>query len=180
MDRSRPFSECRGDRQPEDPLYRVSYWQGRKVGGNMVLLPFDANEILVPDDGATEPRPGVVDNKNITYFPLYNQPMRDLVATMQNRAASGATKVTEIEEPADSETNDDDNHDPIDDVNLASWLRGEAKYEWLMLQKAAKKNFSIMFTSKKQMVEDLVLDHKMVPEDQVCEELAKHLPKRAA
>ena len=31
LDRSKPFAECRGDRTPEDPLYRVAAWQGGKL-----------------------------------------------------------------------------------------------------------------------------------------------------
>src|SRR4051812_39126812 len=32
LDRSKPFSECRGERTPNDPHYRVAYWQGQMVG----------------------------------------------------------------------------------------------------------------------------------------------------
>lgn len=176
LDRSRPFSECRGERAPDDPHYRVHFWQGQTVGRNMVLLPFDSSEELIPDDGKTTPYQGLVDGKPVMHQPLYNQAMRELVELKKKRHKS-------IEAPAESGEGDT----PItggpslaDEVNFVSWLRGEARYEWPLLQVAAKARFSRMFTSKKEMVTDLVLDEKLVPEDQVGVELAKLLPAKVA
>lgn len=179
LDTSKPFSECRGERTPDDPHYRVHSWQGTKIKGIHVLLPFDANGLLVPDDGKTEPYDGInVENKPVKHHPLYTKAMRELVE-LKKKKLTGAAKAAEpeIEEPDDEDT---DAGNPADDVNFVSWLRGEAQYEWIALQAAAKKRYSRNFANKKSMVEDLVLDEKVVPEDQVCRELAKYLPARAA
>ena len=70
LDRSKPFGECRGDRTPEDPHYRVAHFQGQTVNGKIVTLPFDSAGELIPDDGKTESWQGIgPDGKPITYFP---------------------------------------------------------------------------------------------------------------
>lgn len=187
LDRSKPFGECRGERQPDDPHYKVHYWQGQKVGGHNIQLPFDAQGVLVPDDGKTAPWTGLSpDNKQITYSPLYTPAMRDLVARkLKSGTAAAPAPVAGGDGEPGPNANDDDgsggeDHDPSDDVNFVSWLRGEAVYEWTLMIKAGKKRYGRNFTSKKQMVEDLVCDERVIPEDQVCAELAKHLPPKAA
>lgn len=181
LDRSKPFGECRGERQPDDPHYTVHYWQGQKVGGHMIQLPFDAQGVLVPDDGKTAPWEGrSPDNKPIVYNPLYTQAMRDLVARkLKTNTFAPSVPVAGSEVTADEDDGNGEDHDPSEDVNFASWLRGEAQYDWLLLQKAGKR-IGRNFSSKKQMVEDLVIDEKIIPEDQVCAELARHLPPKAA
>lgn len=176
LDRSRPFSECRGERAPDDPHYRVHFWQGQLVGKDIVLLPFDSADELVPDDGRTDPYPGLVDNKPVMHKPLYDEKMRKLVEMKKKRHKA-------IEAPADESGDEEETSGKgslVDEVNFVSWLRGEARYEWPLLQVAAKARFSRVFTSKKEMVSDLVLDEKIVPEDQVTPELAKLLPSKIA
>lgn len=180
LDKSKPFSECRGDRTPEDPHYRVAFWQGQRVNNAIILLPFDSQGELVPDDGKNEPWDGLdSEQKKCRYYPLYTKAMRDLVERKQKRAADLNAKA----EPEASQTSNDDddgNEAATEEVNFVSYLRGEARYEWPLLQAAAKKRFSRFFTSKKQLVEDLVLDEKIVPVDQLCADFAKLLPAMAA
>lgn len=177
LDRSKPFSECRGERTPDDPHYRVHFWQGQMVGKDMVLLPFDACDELIPEDPTKSvPYQGLVDGKPVMHQPLYNQAMRDLVERKKKRhqlLSPAAAPTENDEEDAGSDA-------MLDEVNFAMWLRGEARYDWTLLQTAAKKRFSRHFTSKKQMVEDLVLDEKVVPENQVSADLAKLLPTKQA
>jgi len=178
LDKSRPFSECRGERAPDDPHYRVHFWQGQILGRDIVLLPFDAAGELIPDDGKTVDYPGLVDGKPVMHKPLYSPAMRKLLELKKKRQ-----KV--VEAPAGTEDGGDDaeGSNPgslVDDVNFVSWLRGEARYEWPLLQVAAKARFSRVFTSKKEMVADLVLDEKIVPEDQLSPDLAKLLPAKQA
>jgi hypothetical protein len=61
-------------------------------------------------------------------------------------------------------------------INWAGWLMGAEKYEWLTLSKGAQKEFKQPFTSKKWLVENLVVDRKVIRPDQVCPELAHYLP----
>jgi hypothetical protein len=175
LDNSRPFSECRGDRQPDDPHYRVFYMQGEKVGKAIVLLPFDSEGNLVPDDGKTEPWAGRdAEGKPLTHHPLYTPAMRELLAKKQRRLASLATKADEAEETGEQE----DVVTVSEDVNLLLYLQGKARYEWSIVQAAARQRYSRVFTSKKQLVEDLVLDEKLIPEDQLAPDLAKFLPAK--
>lgn len=171
--KTKPFSECRGERQPDDPCYRVAWWQGQMVGKDMVLLPFDSQGCLVPPDNRTEPWQGKdADGKPVTHYPLYNQPMRDLLEKKQKRQAIVAAP-PDVDEQESLESK-------AADVNLESWLRGEARYEWAAIQAAAKDRFSRVYTKKPELITDLVEDERLVPEDQLCPELAAMLPKKAA
>jgi hypothetical protein len=83
------------------------------------------------------------------------------------------------------EIQDDAQRDDADDggVNFESWLRGEVKYPVYALRAAAQKRFSRTYPMndfKSALIEDLVLEEKLVPEDQVCAEQARFLPKTAA
>jgi hypothetical protein len=183
LDRSKPFSECRGERTPEDPHYRVHFWQGTRVGEKNVLLPFDSKGELVPDDNRTEPFQGFVEDKPITFHPLYTKDMRDLVERKKKRLGDAAKGRQPAAAEPDDEPGDDDDVlnkiDASDEVNFVSWLRGEARYTPQELRAAAKKRFSKNYTQTGEMVVDLVLDEKLLPENEVCPALAKHLPKAA-
>lgn len=177
LDRLKPFSECKGERQPDDPHYRVAFSQGQKVGKDIVLLPFDSSEELVHDDGKVAPYFGVVEGKQVQHQPLYTQQMRTLVATKMKRLESTAAR-SDDDDDDDAAGTEGRSDSMLEDVNFASWLRGEVRYEWPLLQVAAKSRFSRIFTSKREMVADLVLDQKVIPEDQVSPELAKLLPEQ--
>ena len=183
LDKSRPYGENRGEMTPEDPLYHVHYWQGGKMGGKIVLLPFDSQGNLVPDDGKTAPWRGRnAEGKEVEYHPLYNAERRAYLDAKKKKMASAAV-------PDPNEIQDDEREDgedtPLDEeVNFESWLRGQAKYPVHLLREAAKKRFSRTYPAndkfKMSLIEDLVLDERLVPEDQVCAELARYLPKQAA
>jgi hypothetical protein len=70
---------------------------------------------------------------------------------------------------------------PADDepINWVGWLKGAEKYEWIALSKGAQKDFKQPFTSKKWLVQKLVVDRKVIQPDQVCPELAHYLPALA-
>jgi hypothetical protein len=173
LDTSKPHAENRGDCLPDDPHYRVKYWQGQMVGKDMVLLPFDAAGELVPDDGKAGPWQALnSDGKPCTHFPLWNKAMRDLLERKKKRSERVLTT------PETDDEEDETAEQLSDDVNFVLWLKGQAQYEWSLLQVAGKKRYSIMWTSKRQMVDDLVLDHKVVSEDEVCPALRKHISKK--
>jgi hypothetical protein len=196
LDGSKPYAECRGDRTPEDPLYRVASWQGGMLGKDlarelnakgikvratdMVLLPFDSDGELVEDDGKVGDGPkgswkGVdCDSKPCVFHPLWDDRMRAYLAKKQKRIA--AISAEEDEEAHQS----DDISEAAEDVNLQAFLKGTANYEWPLVQAAARKRYSRVFASKKQLVEDLVLDERLVRPEEVCEALRRYLPVAAA
>lgn len=174
LDRSRTFSECRGERTPEDPQYKVHFWQGGKLGPDTVLLPFDAQGLLIPDDGKTAPWMGLNnEGKPVQYHPLYDAKMRKFLELKSKKMATAATATAEEPELEISE----DVAKEGADVNFESWLRGEVRYQAHQLRAAAKSRYSKNYPKISELVTDLVLDEKLVPEDQVCEDLRKHLPK---
>lgn len=162
LDPSKPFSEVRGDRLPNDPHYHVAFIQD--------TLPFDVDNVLVPDDGKREPWTTIIDKETIVHSPLYTDAMRAKVARKLERLAKG---LPAIEEAAEEEEEEED------DVNLAMWLRGEVEYQDQELYAAAKKRYSVNYSKRAQLVVDLVYDHKLVAEDDVAAAL-RPLLKQAA
>jgi hypothetical protein len=65
--------------------------------------------------------------------------------------------------------------DAVDDVDFVAWLKGEASYETYLLFAAARKRFSIAYSKLGQLVEDLVLDHKLIDERELAPRLARLL-----
>jgi hypothetical protein len=65
---------------------------------------------------------------------------------------------------------------PTEHVNWVAWLTGAEGYPWLMLQKAAQKEFNQSFTSIKSLVRKLVVDRKIIRPERVCPDLARDLP----
>jgi hypothetical protein len=176
LDTSRHFSECRGERTPEDPHYHVAFFQGGPMKKKIVLLPFDAQGRLVPDDNKTEPWKGTdVEGKPVLYHPLWNQDMRDYLALKEKRSAAVASRPEEEEQVEDMSI-----EQQSEEVNLVAYLKGQQRYEWALVQAAARKRYSRVFTSKKQLVEDLVLDEKIVPEHELAAEFQKLLPAKEA
>ena len=181
LDRSKPFGECRGDRTPEDPHYRVAHFQGQTVNGKIVTLPFDSAGELIPDDGKTESWQGIgPDGKPITYFPLYTKDMRELLERKKARMAKSAIAAPEKEPEKVVDEDDDDDVETVDDVNIESWLRGEARYPADMLRTAARTRFGKVYKDTRDMVVELVLDEKLIPEDQVAPAFRQYLPKQQA
>lgn len=154
LDRSKKFSTVHGDRTLDDPHGSVVYIQDS--------LPFDGDGILVPDDGKTEPWDMVHDGQRIRHFPLYTLAMREKLKRKIERVTKGLPK-DEVSE------HDDDaiKEDAAEDVNLESWLRGEVKYPPFMIYAACKKRFSKNYTRLRDVLDDLVLDEKIIPESQV-------------
>ena len=167
FDKTKYFSEVRGDRQPDDPHYRVAYFQSG--------LPFDVNGNLVPDDGRLDPYTGMVDGKPVQHHPLYTPAMRELLEKKKARLAKGLAAVEQ-----EAHEDEDTLEQAAEDVNFPAYLRGESDYPWGQKREAALKRFSKRYTSEKELVRDLVLDERVVPEDQVCARLAKMLGDKAA
>jgi hypothetical protein len=183
LDHSKVFSECRGERMPDDPQYRVHNWQGGRMGGHMVVLPFDANGDLVPDDGKLETWKGTdAEAKPVTYHPLYSPLMRKYLAAKLARMESVAATQSNpdaLEEPGEDEDNLGEAA-ASSIVNFVAWLKGTAKYQPHVLRKAAQEKYSKNYPKIRQLVVDMVLDERLVPEADVCAELRKYLPASEA
>lgn len=187
LDRSKEFGECRGERTPDDPIYRVHYWQGGVMGGHKVVLPFDTHGELVPDDGKTEKFQGMGFNAKgesatVWYEPLWDDRMRKFLKAKLARMAAlaAASPGAQIEDDEPRGADDFGLAGSIEDeVNFASWLRGERKYAAHALRAAAKKRYSRTYGQiYPDLVIDLVLDEHVVPESEVCDEFRKsYLPK---
>lgn len=162
LDRSKPYSEVRGDRLPNDPHYHVGVMQDG--------LPFTTDGVLVPDDGKTEPWTTIIDKETVVHSPLYTPEMRAKVLRKLERISRG---LPAIEEQTDEEQEEED------DVNLAMWLRGEVEYPDKELYAAAKKRYSVCYTKRAQLVVDLVYDHKVVAEDELSPTLRPLLSQAA-
>jgi hypothetical protein len=181
LDRSRAFGTCHGERTPDDPMYRVHYWQGGLMNGKRIVLPFDANGNLIPDDGRTGLIPGISpDGKPISYHPLYDADQRTYLAAKKKKmdAVATAPAANQIVEDGDTAHDEDDlgAGKAEDEVNLEQWLRGRVNYPAYLIRLAVEKRYHQKTQQIRQIVTDLVLDHKLVPEGEVCPDLAKFLP----
>lgn len=165
LDRTKPYGTIHGDRTPEDPHYRCHYWQRG--------LPFDAQGILVPDDGKTQPWTAMgSDGKPIVHQPLYNKDMRAeverrIARMLRSQKDADAERTTQVpaEEPID----------PAEDVNLESYLRGEVDYPFFQLKKACEARFHKKYNRLRTIIEDLVYEEKVIPESQVAPEILRKL-----
>ena len=151
----------------------------------MVLLPFDAQDNLVPDDGKTKPWEGLnSEGKVVTFHPLYDADMRALLkrklGAIANPAAEAKAKAEEAAEAEKEAEQKQAAEDALDDINLAGWLRGEDTYTLDKVRQAVKKRYHLDHPKISELVIALVLDEKLVPEDQVCAALKRHLPPKAA
>jgi hypothetical protein len=61
-------------------------------------------------------------------------------------------------------------------INWVGWLTGAEKYIWVALEKGARNDLKQPVPSKKWLVQNLVVDRKVIRPDQVCPELARYLP----
>lgn len=188
LDKSKPYSECHGERQLDDPHYKVHYWQGQTVGKDIVLLPFDANGILVPDDGKTQPYDSTVTGPQgqqvpVKHPPLYTPAMRALLERKMKKLSIGA-KAAEAEEGNEEESDEmiggAAEGDTADDVNFPAFLRGEVRYTPHVLRDAALKRYNKKYPKIQDLIVDLILDEKIVPETEVCAEFRRLLPAAAA
>jgi hypothetical protein len=167
LDRSKRFSTVHGDRPLDDPHVNVSYIQDD--------LPYDADGILVPDDGRTDPIDVMHDGQRTRFFPLYTPKLREKLKRKLERVARGQQDDLEVTEHDDDRVKED----ASEDVNLESWLRGEAKYPAFLIFAACKRRFSKNHTKIRDVVEDLVLEEKIVPEAQVDPHILKYITEKA-
>jgi hypothetical protein len=175
MDKTRVFSEVHGDRQPGDPHYHVHYFQD--------TLPFDGAGILVPDDGKNAPWLVSLESDdgkiiNVKHHPLYTDKMRELVQKRMdrlNKVKVGVASVVAEEEVEEVEAKSD-----ADEVNFEAWLRGEVDYETFILFPAWAKRSGKKHTKLRDLVDDLVLDEKIVQEEDVSPRLRGLLSTAAA
>lgn len=185
LDKSKPHGTVHGERMPEDPHYKVAYWQGGRLNGKAVQLPFDVHGELVLDDGKATPFQGAgQDSKGnvipVTYQPLYTPLMREFLAAKTKRAAAVAVQAGPvIEEDGEPDPLADDLASaPDDEVNFASWLKGEANYAPRLLRDAARKRYGTQYPDiYPQLVIDLVYDHKVVAVIEVADKFQPILKK---
>jgi len=192
LDRSKTYSECHGERTPDDPHYRVVHWQGGKMGGHIVLLPFDAHDNLVPDDGRTEPFEGQGLDKNgnpikVMYPPLYTPLMRQFLKAKQAKDAAKAAQQSQASEYGIIDDEDDDSlvdslgSAPGGGVDLVAWLKGEQRYQPHQIRTAVREKYNrnVGTMSIAQIVVDLVLDEQVIEETALAPQFFKMLPPAA-
>jgi hypothetical protein len=156
MDRSKPFATVHGERSPGDVHQNIHFFQDG--------MPFDAGGLLVYE---------AIEDPKIKA--LADRKLKKLPAAKPEADGDGADD--------DDRDNDagGDSAPPVstptspDDVNLEAWLRGEASYPWFAITKAVRERHSNNISKQAEMVEFLVRDLKIVPEDQVAADLRQHL-----
>ena len=157
IDRSKPYGEVHGERTPNDPHSAVFFFQDS--------MPFDAQGLL-----------------------LYELITDEKVKKRADQLLKKAAKAQVPAEDGDGEGDDGGSSgDKVDaantastnstEVNLESWLRGEANYQWAKITKTVRDRYHQNISKQADMVAFLVLDEKVIPMDQVAPDLAALLPK---
>lgn len=173
LDRSKTFSTVFGDRLPNDPHYRVAFSQDG--------LPFDHDGELVPDDNKLDGDRWMAKNsegKDVEHQPLWTSKMRERLAKKIQRMEQALARPDEPE-TIDEESPDEAKAAAAREVNLEMWLRGEARYEAVLLFAAARERFKKRYDKIGELVVDAVVDEKIVPEEAVCPALKRFLDQMA-
>lgn len=167
LDKTKKFSTVHGERQPDDPHYKVHFWQDD--------LPFDANGRLIQDDGLRQPRNGLdAENKPVVHRPLYDDKRAAKAKGKLDRLTrSSAMPVEETSAEEDPEAAAAEQAAAAEAVNFESWLRGEVEYEPWQLNAAYEKRFSRKAHKVFDMVIELVIDEKIVPEEELTPRFQK-------
>ena len=176
LDKSKTYGTNHGDMLPEDPMYRVRFWQGgtlvHKGKKHTVLLPFDIEgELVPPEEGYQEPTKGRdSEGKDVVYKPLYTELMklyRDAKLKRMVALAPVAASEPTIEDEGGSDEDVLGSTSATDEVNLQAYLRGETQYQPHAVRKAAQARYGVNHARIADLVIELVLDHKLVPESQL-------------
>jgi hypothetical protein len=156
MDRSRPYGSVHGERAPGDAHQNVHFYQDN--------LPFDAQGFLVYDAITDENAKKLADRKLKKLVVKPADEDGDDGADEADASSSSSDAA-----PAASGTSGD--------VNLDAWLRGEANYQWAKITKTVRERYHQNISKQADMVAFLVLDEKIIPENEVAPDLLALLPK---
>ncbi len=161
MDRSKPFSTVHGERVPGDPHQNTHFFQDN--------MPFDAAGLLIYD-AIDDPKIKAIADRKLKKAPA--------AKTGESRSAEGDGDDGDDDHETDNDA-DGDKKPPAsvspDDVNLEAWLRGEQAYPWFSITKAVRERHNANISKASDMVEFLIRDLKIIPQDQVSDELRAHL-----
>lgn len=156
LDRSRAHGTIHGERAPGDK-HQLAYFTQDGIH-------FDAHGLHIDD---------LIEDDKI----------RALVERKLKKQ-SGAAKADEDDAGGSGDADDDPapagaGLPASSDINLESWLRGEAKYPWFQITKTVRERYSQNITKQIDMIQFLIEDEKVIPEDQLAKEFADMLPKAA-
>lgn len=150
MDRSKPYSTVHGERLPGDLHQNTHFFQDN--------MPFDAAGLLIYDAIQDPKIKAIADRK------LKKLPEAKPAAADSNDGADGPDP-----------DNDAGDKPPASvapgDVNLEAWLRGEEAYPWFSITKAVRERHNANISKQSDMVEFLIRDLKIIPEDQLADDL---------
>lgn len=188
LDKSKPHGTVHGERMPDDPHYKVAFWQGGRLNGKAVQLPFDVHGELVPDDGKTAIFKGTGQDAKgntipVDYHPLYAPLMREFLKAKTERirqvaAPAPGGAILELDGDKGHGADELESAPADDEINFVSWLKGEANYPPGLLRDAARKRFGTQYPDiYPHLVIDLVFDHKLVPQGEVRAEFQAMVKK---
>ena len=146
VDRSRDFSTVHGEMRPDDPHYRVAFYQ--------YGLPFDAHGILLAD----HPEIAADERKQQAVAKLMKR-----AAKVEKKAPGDA--VDQLLSREDDEGEDNDKPE----LNLVMWARGEQKWKWQEVSDAIAARFSKRVVDKKGAIE-VLLEEKIVTRNDLSNE----------
>lgn len=145
MDKSKPYATVHGERPPGDPHALVHFMQEG--------LPYDAQGLLLI---------------NVVTDPALKKRAEAKLAKANKQATKAAAPAADDPAPGDDDADDEGNdnsggqQETSGDVNLESWLRGEANYQWFKITGAIKQRFAKSVTNTADAVLFLVREEKII------------------
>lgn len=160
MDRSKPFSTVHGERLPGDPHQNTHFFQDS--------MPFDASGHLIYD-AIEDPKIKAIADRKLKKLPS---------AKPGNPGSADGDGDGDDDDGPDNDAGGDTKPPAPtspDDVNLEAWLRGEMTYPWFAITKAVRSRHNANISKQADMVDFLIRDLKVIPEDQLSADLRQLL-----
>ena len=162
LDRSRSYATIHGERGPDDP-HRTAFF---KQDG----LYFDAAGALIPELVPVELKEKV--EKKLRK--LNGGKLPDEIPQAAP-AGENAPEGDDAENDGESDDDDDDDDKSSDDINIESWLTGEANYQWFAISKAIRERFKKNVSNAQDAVLFLVVDEKVVAPENLAPKFKAYL-----
>lgn len=152
IDRSKPYATIHGERAPGDPHQHAQFSQDG--------IYYDASGFHIPELIADEKIAAMVEKR---------------LARQMKAARNEAPSPDDEAGSDDPDTTKTASDGGGTEVNLESWLRGEAKYQWFAITKTVRERYHQNLTKLVDVLEFLVFDEKVIPEDALAPELKLQL-----
>jgi hypothetical protein len=162
MDRSRGYGTVHGERPPGDLHQNTHFFQDN--------MPFDAHGFLILD-AIDDPKIKAIAERKLKKLPTAPPAAEgDSDGAGEDDSDPATTEAVGQQKPTATNSSE---------VNLEAWLREEVSYPWNLITRTMRDRYHQNMSKQHDVIQFLVEDEKVVPEDQVGPSLRKFLKPAA-